>query len=100
MKTISADLYMGLLLAQEEAGGDLIAGSYSRSGERDVAKGEDSCGCIHGAAMFYLGSDVTEARRELYAVGIYVGVFDEFCESRGGHVTVDETLTHFGVDVR
>lgn len=108
-KTISPELYWGLLFAEQDAGGCLIPGRYSRNPEvnsgiaRTVSEGLDQCGCIHGAAYLVGGPIGHVLASELSSAGIDTAGFDRFAEKEiayGFCVTVESTLDHFGVTVR
>lgn len=109
-KTISQELYWGLLFAEQDAGGCLIPGRYSRSEKYNhsasspVATGQDQCGCIHGAAYLAGGWDKAGAWiYELNRVNITTESFDKFAKQEIAQeycVTVESTLSHFGVSVR
>lgn len=123
-KTISETLYLGLLFAQEDAGGHLTPGSMARwpkhhyrdrSGPSwpEFLRGFVPCGCIHGAAVSFVGEEpntsgfdigpiATAYRNELVKAGITVTVFDKLAEMFEAYdqpTTVDAVLEYLGVDV-
>lgn len=101
-KRISAELYLGLLLAQEEAGGNLIPEQYERgstlygSFPAKVRDGQDSAGCLFGSLYFFVGYE--PGYEDELSNHITVHEFDKFA-SRRKKTTVDDVMRHFNIDI-